>query len=155
MRVTASLMSPHRVELQRWRGNAFTGKLPPRVADLAGVFRFQRVDEKSIHQAKILTGELQADELDQTNQMLAWLIERMMRHEQGGEPNDGRATLELAGSWPLLRPGDRLFEVRGAGIGVGGRAQALTRRAAHIRSVETRFAPRHGKGLTTTAELSF
>lgn len=155
LRVTASLKSPHRVELQRWRGNAFTGKLPPRVIDRSGIFRFQRVDDQSIHQAKIQTGELQADELDQTNQMRAWLIDQMMLHEQGGEPNDGRATVELAGAWPMLRPGDRLMQAGGPGLTAAGQAQALTNRGAHVRSLLTRYKPRAGRGRSTTVELTF
>jgi hypothetical protein len=155
VRVTAGLMSPHRIELTRWRGNPFTGKLPPRVFDLADVFRFQRVDPQSIHSPDIAAGNTQADEVDQTQQMFRWLVQRMDRFERGGEPSDGRATLQLAGVWPTLRIGDRLLDARGPGTAADGQAQALARRGAYVRAYESLLAPRNRKGQTTTIDLTF
>jgi len=155
IRVTASLMSPVSVDVSRWRGNAFTGKLPPRILDLAGVFRFQRIDSKSVHYADVQAGTLQADEADQTNLLLNWLVDQMSLHERSGEPGDGKATLELAGFWPMLRPGDRLLEARGPGASANGEAQAITRSNTHILLIDTRSGARRRSGKTTRVELTF
>ncbi len=155
VRVTASLQSPLRVELQRWNGSTFSAKLPPLVFDLSDVFRFQRIDTNSIHHSGVEVGTLVADQIDHTYKMHDWLVERTVRHVQGGAPSGGRATLELAGAWPLLRPGDRLLDVRGPGVAADGQAQALTRNGASVLSYETRFATSQRNGRTTKIDLTF
>jgi hypothetical protein len=155
IRVTATIRSPVPIEISRWKGNAFTGKLPSKVFDLSDVFRFQRIDSASIHYADVQAGNLQADELDQTNPMLDWLIDQLSLNEQGGASGEGKATLDLTGFWPMLRPGDRVLEARGGGVAANGEAQAITRSNAHIRSIDARLkTPRRG-GRTTRLELTF
>jgi hypothetical protein len=150
VRVTASLLSPLRVEIPRWHGNAFTSVLAPLVFDLSDRFRFQRVNKNSVHYTGVLTGTLAADEVDHSNPMLGWLVRRLGRHSR-----DGRATLELAGAWPLIRPGDCLREVRGPGAAANGQTQALTRRGASVLACETWFTKRQRSGRTTRLDLSF
>ena len=150
LRVTASLRSPLPVELSRWRGNAFTAVQPPLVFDLSTTHRFQRVDAQSIHYVDIVTGSLSADEADDGYRLLDWLVKRLGRPTQ-----NGRATLELAGAWPLLRVGDGLREVRGPGVATDGRAQALTRHGARVVGYETRFAGFSNNGGSTRIDLRF
>jgi len=113
------------------------------------------LDAASIHYADVQAGTLQADEVDQTNPMLDWLVDQMSLHEQGGSPGDGKATLELTGFWPILRPGDRVQEARDPGTAANGEAQAITRSNTHIHSIDARQnTPRRG-GRTTRIELTF
>jgi hypothetical protein len=95
-----------------------------------------------------------ADEADDSNQMLRWLVNRMTRLDAYA-PCGGRATLELAGTWPMLRPGDRLLNVGGPGLAADGSAQALSAIGASIRSVETRFAHHPRRGRSTRVGLVF
>jgi len=155
VRVTAGLQSPLRIEQPRWRGNAFNADLPPLVLDVSSVFRFRRVDTDSIHFADVQSGAQIADEADDTHGMHDWLLQRMVRQIKGGKPSGGRGTLDLAGAWPTLRPGDRLRGVRGPGTSVDGRAQALTELGAAVHSYETRFATNQRNGSTTRIDLTF
>jgi hypothetical protein len=155
VRVTAGLQSPLPVEQPRWNGNAFSTKVPPLVLDVSETFRFQRVDSNSIHYADVEAGSQAADEVDHTYKILDWLVQKMTRHAQGGEGGGGRATLELAGTWPMLRPGDRLLDARGPGVAADGQAQAVARHGAAIVSYETRFSTNHRNGRTTKIDLTF
>ncbi len=155
VRVTAGLVSPAPVEISRWQGNAFTCKLPPLRHDVSDVFRFQRVDPESIHHAGIESGALSADEVDHTNEMFRWLVDRMTRHAAGGKRIGGQASVELAGTWPLLRPGDRLLEVRGPGVAADGQAQAMTERGGTVMSIEARYVQHKTKGRRTIVKLTF
>lgn len=155
VRVTAVLASPKPVELSRWYGNAFSSTLPPLVHDLADVFRFQRVNSASIHYANVRSGILAADQVDHTHAMFRWLVDRMTRHANSGERIGGRATIELAGTWPLLRPGDRLLDVRGKGVAVDGHAQAMTDLGGTVQSIETRYEKHKTRGRRTKVTMTF
>ncbi len=150
LRATASLRSPLPVEQSRWKGNAFTSILPPRVVDLAETHLFHRVDQNSIHYDNIHAGALVADEVDDSHRLLGSLVKQMDHGSEGG-----RATLDLSGAWPLLRVGDCLREIRGPGVAADGWSQALTRRGAVVVGLETCFMGRRGGGGTTRIDLTF
>lgn len=154
VRVTASLSSPLPLDIERWHGNAITGTLPPLVLDVSDVFMFKRVDESSIHYPDVASGTLIAEESDDTIPMHRWLVDRMTRHQMTA-PADGLATLELTGTWAMLRPGDRLMNVRGPGVTADGWPQAMTSRGAIVRSIENRFVSDGDRGRTTTVKLAF
>jgi hypothetical protein len=170
LRVTAVLPSPVAVQEQRWQGNPFAGALPPRPLFLGNVFRFARVAPTSLHYAGIAAGELHAIQRDDTQALRQWLVRRMRREELAAGGGAGRGTLTLAGTWPLLRVGDRVPAPgvtptpRGNAVpdvSIGDRA-AGTERAAVIQAVSLRWpvntAPRPGpKALApqTTLELVF
>lgn len=155
VRVTAVLSSPKPVEMSRWQGNAFACTLPPLLHDVSDVFRFQRVHTDSIHHDDVESGALSADEVDHANAMFRWLVDRMTRQAEGGACNDGHASLELAGTWPLLRPGDRLLEARGPGIAADGQAQPMTKRGGTVMSIEASYVQHKTKGRRTKVQLTF
>jgi hypothetical protein len=155
VRVTAGLISPVQVEISRWYGNAFTGKLPPLVLDVSDFFSFRAVSLGSIHHTDVQSGALAAAEIDDSNAMLRWLVDRIARRAEGGSRNGGRATLELAGTWSMLRSGDRLLDVRGSGVAADGQAQSMTPFGGTVLSVEARYMPTGRKGRTTTVRLAY
>jgi hypothetical protein len=152
--VTATLTSPVPVELKRWHGNEQLGTLPPNVVDLASSFGFRRVDPQSVHYPYVQAGLYQADEADDSNRMLRWLVNKMARLAVYA-PSDGRASLEIAGTLPTLRVGDRLFSVGGPGLTADGRSQAMSNTGATVLSLETRYAYHPRKGRTTLIQLAY
>lgn len=154
VRVTATLISPEPVELKRWHGNAQLCTLPPNVIDVASAFGFRRVDTQSVHYPYVQSGLYQADEADDSNRMLHWLVDKMARLASYA-PSNGRASLEIAGTLPLLRVGDRLFGVGGPGLAADGRSQAMSSVGASVLSFETRYAYHPRNGRTTLIQLAY
>lgn len=128
IRVTASLQSPSPVQVVRWRGNPFAGASEARVFELGQAFEFRRVAPSSLYYGQVVTGSLTARQVDQTQQLKGWLASRMERQQAAPPADRGRATLELAGIWPLLRAGDRLLDA-------GGSAVPAARRGAVVQAV--------------------
>lgn len=155
VRVTAVLASPTPVEISRWQGNAFTCTLPPLIHDVSKAFRFQRVDPASIHHTDIESGTLSANKTDHTNAMLRWLVNRVTRHDAGGARHGGQMSLELVGTWPLLKPGDRLLEASGPGVAADGQPQAVTKLGGTILSIESCYEKQSTRGRRTKVKLTF
>ncbi len=154
VRVTATLVSPIPVELKRWHGNAQPGTLPANVVDVSSAFGFRRVDPQSVHHPFIQTGFYQADEADDSGRMLRWLVDKMARLAALA-PSDGRASLQVAGTLPLLRPGDHLFDVGGPGVTADKRSQAMSSVGAAVLSYETRYGLNTRNGRTTLIQLAY
>lgn len=154
VRLTATLTSPVPVEIKRWHGNAQLGTMPPNVVDVSSTFAFRRVDPQSAHYPYVQSGFYRADEADDSNRMLRWLVNKMARLAAYA-PSNGRASLEIAGTLPMLRPGDRLFDVGGPGLAADGRAQAMSAVGAAVRSLEVDYTHHPRKGRTTLIQLGF
>lgn len=154
VRVTASLISPVPIEIKRWHGNALVGTRPAKRLDVSALFSFRRVDPQSIHYAGIHSGLFTADVADHANRMLRWLIDKMAGL-RAYAPSNGRASLQIAGTLPTLRPGDRLFDAGGPGLAADGRSQATSSVGATVLSFQTRHAHHPRKGRTTTIQLAF
>ena len=155
VRVTAALTCPLPVVMSRWQGNAFTPPLPDKQIDVSDRFFFRRVDPQSIHYTGVTAGSLTADVVDHTRDMFRWLVEAMTRHDRSGDRLEGEAKLKLAGLWPLLRPGDRLLEVRGRGLAVNGQAQSLTELGGTIHNIKHDYASGSSTGRTATIDMTY
>jgi hypothetical protein len=155
VRVTASLRSPQPIAERRWRGNPFAGQRPARVFDVSESFHFQRVKEASIHRAAIDVGTLTAAEIDDRQALQRWLVDRMQQADAAALAGRGRATLRLAGAWPMLRPGDQMQEAGGADERLDDRSQRTTEAGALVQSLTVHFPVAHGQGPTTTLQLRF
>lgn len=155
VRVTATLTNPLPVQLTRWQGNAFSPQLPDRVVDVSDHFFFRRVDPDSIHYAGVSSGNLVADEIDDTQRMFRWLVDTVTRDDQGGERLGGQAKLKLSGLWPMLRPGDKLLNVGGPSVAADGGSQALTGRGGTVRSVKLDYSANSRNGRTTTVDVTY
>jgi len=140
VRVTASLQSPVPVQVLRWSGNPFSGTNPARVFGLGDAFVFRRVATGSVNHNGVISGVLSAMQDDQTNAMDSWLIKRMELADQLIGDAGGRATITLAGVWPLLRVGDRLVHTAGPGIDAADNAEAIIARGAVISSIKCRWS---------------
>jgi hypothetical protein len=139
VRITGCLNSPQGVRMMRWRGNPFAGQRPPRVFELGEAFRFQRVDFASVHHPAVTAGTLSAQQIDQSNDMLQWLVRRMQREQASAAELTGRGRLELAGARPWLRIGDALVDAGGAGRTAGGERQSVNDQGAVIAGLRCRF----------------
>ena len=155
IRITATLQNPTPVQASRWRGNAFTGQLPPRYFDVKNLFRFQRISSQSIHYNAVQSGDLTADTVDSTQALEDWLTEQLTLHSQSGASRGGKGVLELAGTWPMLRIGDRLLNAGGPGRSINGEAQAITRNHAHINSIHADNGTSTKPGSSTRINLTF
>lgn len=142
VRVTGSLQNPVPVQVQRWEGNPFAGTLPPRIMDLRNGFRFQRVSTQSLHFDALVAGDLTAQEIDESAAMHDWLVRQIQREQRGAGERPGRAELTLAGagSWSLLRPGDRLVNAAASGTDAAGRAEAIAGQGAFAGSILRRWS---------------
>ncbi len=139
VRVTASLRSPLPVNVQRWQGNPFAGLLPPRQLDLSKMFIFRRVDVGSIHHDDVCSGDLIADERDDTAAMTKWLVDRMWRQQQSLASREGQATLKLLDAEGVVHPGDQLLDAGAAGRDLDEQAQALRREGGVVTAVTCDF----------------
>lgn len=111
VRVTASLRSANPMTRVRRRGNAFRGAGEAIVTDTGDAFVFQRVAEGSRHFAGVRDGTLRADERDDARELERWVSARAAER-RAGDRGEGEAV--LIGSWPTIRPGDRVI----LGVGV-------------------------------------
>lgn len=145
VRVTASVRSPLPVETVRWRGNAFAGAGPAKVHELGETFAFRRVDASSVHHEAVRAGQLQADERDERTAMSVWLADRLRELEERGGAEAGRGTVTLAGSWLMLRPGDRLMQAGGGGASADDHREAVVRKGVVVTRVRCELDDvRHG-----------
>lgn len=150
IRVTATLTSPLPVRLTRWQGNPFVGSQPPRLLDVAGLFRFARVDDQSRHAAQVSNETLVADQADDTHAMVNWLTRKMRRDRRRSVDRPGRARIRLQGALPLLRVGDRVRNVGGPGHNARGLPEAGHPGTAIVRGIVTRWAsPSAGRSSTS------
>jgi hypothetical protein len=155
LRVTAGLRSPVPVRVTRWRGNPFAGRRSDRVFDLRQIFSFQRVENNSIHRDLIDTGTLEANEMDQTQALQAWLVAHLQRSRAAVQSAQGQARLTLSGTWWMLRPGARLLHAGQADETLDGAAQAVGDRAALVESLTLDFSVRDHQGPTTTVHVRY
>ena len=155
VRVTASLTSPRPIEISRWFGNPFRCTFDPKVIDVSDQFRFARIGPQSIHYSDVSAGTAQADVSDDQQAMFTWLTDRVTRHANGSHMRGGEATLVLAGTRPLLKPGDRLLEVKGLDEAIDGLPQSATQAGGCIRSIQTRFAMHPTRGRTTAITMVY
>jgi hypothetical protein len=155
VRVTAALRAPQPVTERRWRGNPFVGQRPARVFDLSETFRFQRVKPASIHRAAIDAGTLDAAEVNQRRELAGWLVDRMARADAALTDKRGRATLNLAGAWPMLRIGDQLLSAGGPDDTLDRQRQRVAQRGGVIDSITVHFPVDTGQGPNTTIRLHF
>ena len=67
------------------------------------------------------------------NEMSHWLFRQVQLQ---GHEDAGRTRLSLVGAWPMLRIGDRVVNVSGAGVNATGEAEAITDIAARVTSIQ-------------------
>ena len=138
IRVTAALQCPTPVELLRWQGNPFLGTRQAEICDVANSFGFRRVHPDSIHYTSVCNGALQADEMDETDRMQTWLAATMRRTRQAQVPS-GAIRLSLAGTWPMLRVGDRVVNTTNIHTDIRQRSEAVTDSRSTVRSITSRW----------------
>jgi hypothetical protein len=154
VRVTAGLRSPAPVEVTRWRGNAFAGAEPPQVLAAPKGFLFQKVDAASINFNQVRSGEWRALEADDRLKLDAWLM-RQMTTEQASVPMSAlgnslsRLSLQLAGDWSDIQPGDRIA----VGSWTGGGATAD--HEARVQRVRTSWGGARAGDPSTGLDLTF
>ena len=145
-RITGTLRSPRPLEQARWQGNPFARTGPDRLIERGRAYRWQRIDNASIHADAIDLGELEADEVDDRLAMMQDLLAAMSSQQGAGL----EATVELIGAWPTISPGDRVLDVGGPGLNAQGDPTSVSHSPARVAEVRIDFA---GHGNTPLTRL--
>ncbi|NBC10751.1 MAG: hypothetical protein GVY24_03330 [Planctomycetes bacterium] len=82
VRVTATLRSPRPFEATRWAGNPFAGVAETRVLEAGAAFGKRWLDASSVFAADVAAGAREAEVVDDTAALRAWLMMRVGGWEQ-------------------------------------------------------------------------
>jgi hypothetical protein len=133
VRLTATLnhSAPQRAE--RWCGDVYRSRGDMRLLH-ADCFQWRGVSDASRHADGVATGTLTAATFDDRAAMRRWLLDRV---DAAAMANEHVWQIELAGAWPLLKPGDVLLDAGGPGMRLDGMPQATHSGGAIVESVRT------------------
>lgn len=133
VRLTATLVHSARQRAERWFGDVHRSRGDGRLMH-ADCFQWRSVSDASRHADGVAAGTLAAATIDDRAAMQQWLLDRVdadaMAHEHVWQ-------VELAGAWPLLKPGDVLLDAGGPGMRLDGVPQSTHSGGAVVESVRT------------------